>query len=282
MIAERDFTQQSIIDRLAATRAAGAPIVSVTAGVGIIAKCAEVAGVDLIFVTASGRSRHLGVPTTVNIGNATQMTLDMLPEIDNVVERTPLIAGIEATDGSRRRLSRVIDQFIEVGFDGVTNFPTVGTFPGWGEARKDVGEGTDREFELITAARDRGLYTVGQAYTVELAKGTADAGAHLVIARCGLTFGGRRGPEDSQTIEQAAEHVQAIVDAAKGANPEVLVLAHGGPFGTPESTDFLYAHTGVDGIHAESGVERIPVEDYVEAEIAAFKNQSLRESARAV
>jgi predicted TIM-barrel enzyme len=121
MIPERSFTRTSILARLQATLERKEPIISVSAGVGIIAKCAEVAGADLIQVIASGKSRHLGVPTTVNIGNATSMTLAMLPEIDNVVERTPIIGGAEATDGSRRRLGRTIEEYQAAGFDGISN-----------------------------------------------------------------------------------------------------------------------------------------------------------------
>jgi predicted TIM-barrel enzyme len=282
MIPERSFTRTSILARLQATLERKEPIISVSAGVGIIAKCAEVAEADLIQVVASGKSRHLGVPTTVNIGNATSMTLAMLPEIDNVVERTPIIGGAEATDGSRRRLGRTIEEYQAAGFDGISNFPTTGTFPGWGEARKDVGEGSDREFEMVSLARAADFFTVGQAYTTEFASGLAAAGADVVIARCGLTAGGRRGPspDSADSLQSAAAHVQAIVEAAKAENPDVIVLAHGGPFATPEDTDFLYAATDVHGFHAESAIERIPVENYVEAEIRAFKNLSLRHSAR--
>lgn len=280
VIPERSFERSVIVERLRGCVQRGEPIVAAAAGVGIIAKCAEIAGADLIFVLASGRSRHLGVPTTVNIGNATGMTLEMHPEIDNVVEKTPVVGGAEATDGTRRRLSRVVDEFRRVGFDGITNFPTTGTFPGWGEARKDVGEGTDREYELIELARRADMFTVGQAYTAEHAMGLAGSGADVLVARCGLTVGGLSGPSAAgATHTQAAEHLQEVIAAARAENPDVIALAHGGPFAGPGEVDVLYQQTDAQGVLGESSIERIPVEQYVSREVHSLKSQPLRKSA---
>jgi predicted TIM-barrel enzyme len=283
VIPERSFTRSSILERLHSTLAKREPVVAAAAGVGIIAKCAELAGVDLIFVLASGKSRHLGVPTTIYIGNPTAMTIEMYPEIDNVVERTPIVGGIDATDSTRRRLSRVVELYRRTGFDGITNFPTTGAFPGWGVSRRDVGEGTEREYELIALAREQDVFTVAQAYVEEHARGLAAAGADVVVARCGLTIGGMSGPVGVEASpERAAERVQSLLEAARAENPGVLVLAQGGPWARPEDTDFLYANTDVQGIVGESAIERIPVEDYVSAAIRDLKIQELRPSARSL
>ncbi|HEX3690139.1 MAG TPA: phosphoenolpyruvate hydrolase family protein [Solirubrobacteraceae bacterium] len=283
MIGERAFTREQIVERLRSTLAEHTPIVAAAAGVGIIAKCAELAGADLILVIASGKSRHLGVPTTVNIGNATAMTVAMYPEIDNVVDQTPVIGGIEGTDGSRRRLTRTVDEYRALGFDGITNFPTAGAFPGWGDSRRDIGEGYEREYELIGLARERDLFTVGQAYVAEHAAALAGAGADVVVARCGLTIGGMSGAVGVDTsLARAAAHVQELIGAARAERPDVIVLAQGGPFARPEDTDHLYAHTDAQGILGESAIERIPIEEYVSAAIRDLKAQELSAAARAV
>lgn len=280
-VPDRTFTRTEILDRLTATLSGGRPLVSVTAGVGIIAKCAEVAGADLVFVQANSRSRNLGVPTSIYIGNPIDMTLAMYPEIDNVVDRTPVIAGIDATDGQRRRLAQLLEDYLARGINGITNFPTALAYTGnWGKARNDVGMGSDRELELLSLARARDVFTVGQAYDVGFAGDLAAAGADLVIARCGLTQGGMVGPaadaDSSLSLEAATEHVQAVLESARAANPDVFVIAHGGPFARPAITEYLYANSDAQGIHAESGIERIPVEEYVAAEIASFKSPVLR------
>ncbi|GAA1466309.1 phosphoenolpyruvate hydrolase family protein [Microbacterium thalassium] len=284
-VPERTFTRSEILARLSATLGERKPIVATSAGVGIIAKCAEVAGVDLVMIHANSRSRNLGVPTSIYIGNPIDMTLDMYPEIDNVVDRTPVIAGIDATDGQRRRLARVVDDYVARGINGITNFPTALAYTGnWGRARNDVGMGSDRELELMALCRERDVFTVGQAYDAGFAGDLAAAGADLIVARCGLTQGGMVGPspdaESSLSIEAATDHVQAVVESARAANPGVFVIAHGGPFARPADTEHLYAHSDVQGILGESAIERIPVEEYVAAEIASFKSPVLRRTAQ--
>src|SRR6185312_12017528 len=44
----RSFTRTSILERLRSTLAAGSPIIAASAGAGIVAKCAEIGGVDLL------------------------------------------------------------------------------------------------------------------------------------------------------------------------------------------------------------------------------------------
>lgn len=279
-IPERSFTRAAILDRLRQTLAGGEPIIAVAAGSGIVAKCAEVAGADLIVILCTGISRMQGLPTTVTLGNATSMTLSLYPQIDNVVERTPIIAGVEAADPTRRRLPRVLDEIQRLGFDGVGNFPSVGAIPSWGRARSDVGQGVEREYELMALARARDSFTIGFAFSDEHARGLAAAGADVVVARCGLTGGGMVGPKETQlSLEESIAHVQGIVEAARGANPDVLCLAHGGPFARPDDTDALYANTDVHGFFGESAIERIPIEEGVAAEIAALKARRLRSPA---
>ncbi|MFN8526038.1 MAG: phosphoenolpyruvate hydrolase family protein [Chloroflexota bacterium] len=280
-IPERSFTRGAIIGRLHATLARGEPIIAVAAGSGIVAKCAEVAGADLIVILCTGISRMQGMPTTVTLGNATSMTLSLYPQIDNVVERTPIIAGVEATDPTRRRLPRVVSEIQQLGFDGVGNFPSVAAIPSWGRARSDVGQGVEREYELIELARARDLFTLGFAFSEEHASGLATAGADVVVARCGLTVGGMVGPREPQMpLAESCAHVQSIVEAARAVSPDVICLAHGGPFARPSDTEHLYANTDVQGFFGESAIERIPIEEGVAAEIGALKAQPLRTSPR--
>src|SRR5260370_26822254 len=135
----RSFTRASILDRLRQTISRGEPIIGASAGAGIVAKCAEIGGADFLIVLCTGRSRHLGVPTTVTLGNANTMTLETFRQIDNVVDRTPIIGAIEATHPTRRRLPAVIPTSRATGLDGGTKFPSVGATPGWGKARDTLG-----------------------------------------------------------------------------------------------------------------------------------------------
>jgi predicted TIM-barrel enzyme len=277
----RNFTRSSILDRLRQTIADGKPIIAAAAGAGIVAKCAEIGGADLIVILCTGHSRHLGVPTTVTLGNANAMTLGMYRQIDNVVDRTPIVGGIEATDPTRRRLPQVIQEYRSVGFDGIGNFPSVGAIPSWGKARTDVGQGTEREYELIELARQQDLFTIGFAFSTEHARGLAAAGADVIVARCGLTAGGMSGPKEPLLSREAAPgYVQDIIDAARSENRDIIALAHGGPFSTPDDTQYLYDHSDAQGFLGESSIERIPIEHGVAQAARDYKAPPLRASAR--
>jgi len=279
-IAVRSFTRASILERLHGTLAEGKAIIAASAGAGIVAKCAEIGGVDLLIVMCTGRSRHLGVPTTVTLGNANAATLGLYAQIDNVVDATPIIGGIEATDPTRRRLPAIIDLFRSVGYDGITNFPSAAAVPSWIRARSDVGQGVEREYQLLALSRAQDIFTIGMAFSTEHARGLAAAGADMVVARCGLTVGGLSGPKEPLMARPAAvDYIQDIIQAARAENPEVLCLAHGGPFATPEDTEFLYAQTDVQGFLGESSIERLPIEQGVAQAARDYKAQPLRASA---
>jgi len=276
-IAVRSFTRSSIVQRLRSAIDEGQPIVAAAAGAGIVAKCAEIGGADLIVILCTGRSRHLGVPSTVTLGNANATTLGLYRQIDNVVDRTPIIGGIEATDPTRRRLAALVREYVDLGFDGVGNFPSVGAIPSWGRARTDVGQGVEREYELIQIAREQDLFSIGFAFSAEHARGLAAAGADVLVARCGLTAGGMAGPKEPLMDRATAiGYVQELIEAARAENPEIICLAHGGPFVTPDDTQFLYDNTDAQGFLGESSIERIPIEEGVARAAREYKAQPLR------
>jgi predicted TIM-barrel enzyme len=276
----RSFTRTSILERLRQTISRGEPIIAASAGAGIVAKCAEIGGADFLIVLCTGRSRHLGVPTTVTLGNANTMTLETYRQIDNVVDRTPIVGGIEATDPTRRRLPGVIQTYRDTGFDGIANFPSVGAIPSWGKARNDVGQGVEREYELIGLARAQDFFTVAMAFSEEHARNLAAAGADVIVARCGLTAGGLSGPiEPLLSRDGAVEYVRTIVDAARAESSDIICLAQGGPFASPEDTEFLYLNTDVQGFLGESSIERLPIEFGVAQAARDYKAQPLRASA---
>jgi predicted TIM-barrel enzyme len=81
------------------------------------------------------------------------------------------------------------------------------------------------------------------------------------------------------TRAAAVEYIQDIIQAARGERPDVLCLAHGGPFATPRDTEFLYEQTDVQGFLGESSIERLPIEQGVAEAARDYKAQPLRASA---
>jgi predicted TIM-barrel enzyme len=265
------FTREVILDRLNKTIAEGNAILGAGCSAGIIAKCAELGGADMILVYSTGVSRLKGLPTS-RMGDNNGLTLEMAPEILWAAKNTPVIAGCEANDPFRMDQERLLDLFIDAGFHGVIPFPTVTMYDDYRALRDLVGMGFEREVELARRARERGILSVVYAHHAEDAAKMVEAGADVVIAHAGPTRGGLVGYDFDGTMEGSAAHVQKTIEASKAANPDVICLAHGGPFGTPKDTEYLYAHTDASGFVGASSIERIPVEKAVREVVEAFKS----------
>jgi predicted TIM-barrel enzyme len=78
------------------------------------------------------------------------------------------------------------------------------------------------------------------------------------------------------TLDQAVERVQAMHDAAKAVNPDILVLCHGGPIAEPEDAAYVLDHTnGVVGFFGASSMERLATERAIETQARRFKQIAL-------
>src|SRR4029077_9571397 len=97
-------TRRDILARLKAQVVAGKPIIGGGAGTGLSAKCAELGGIDLIIIYNSGRYRMAGRGSLAGLmpyGDANAIVMDMAREVLPVVTRTPVLAGVCATDPFR-------------------------------------------------------------------------------------------------------------------------------------------------------------------------------------
>lgn len=274
----RHSDSESIRAAFRAKATAGEAIVAVAASVGLAAKIADLAGADLIFALANGPSRHLGVRTTDSIGNATDMTLDMYRELDNVVDRTPIIGGVEGSDLSRRRLEKTVEEYARLGFDGIANFPTLSVALTLGQARDGVGAGLTRELDLMRVAREQGLFAVGFSYTAEHAAQLSSAGADLIVVRVGPTDLGAHDPKRAaDALARACDHVSNVVTAVRGMRSDALCLAQGGPFVDVADLEVLFELADVQGFLAESAYERNTITDSVAAQVEGFTRPTLRQ-----
>ncbi|MYZ48451.1 phosphoenolpyruvate hydrolase family protein [Propylenella binzhouense] len=264
------IAREEIFRRLAGVRSRGEPILGAGASAGIIAKCAEIGGADLLIIYSTGKSRLMGLPTS-RIGDSNAITQAMLDEISNVTKTIPLIAGVEATDPTRLDLSRLLDRFIEHDISGVINFPTILMMPGYADKREMVGLGFSREVEMIRVARSKDLFTLAYVFDAEQAKRVADAGCDCICAHVGVTKGGLVSVKDDRPLRELAASVQGIIEGARSVAPDILCLAHGGGFSAPEDTRALYELTDAEGFVGASSIERIPIERAVVDVVKAFK-----------
>ncbi|MGH7170815.1 MAG: phosphoenolpyruvate hydrolase family protein [Gemmataceae bacterium] len=269
------FSRDECLQRLRVQVAAGKPIIGGGAGTGLSAKCAEAGGIDLIIIYNSGRFRMAGrgsLSGMMPYGDANQIVMDMAREVLPIVQRTPVLAGVCGTDPFRL-MKHFLRDVQAAGFSGVQNFPTVGLIDGtMRQGLEETGMGFDKEVDMIAAARDLGLLTCPYVFTEDEARAMAKAGADVLIPHMGLTTKGTIGARTALTLEQAAQRVQALGDAAKSINADILVLCHGGPIAEPDDAAYIIQHTrGVVGFFGASSIERLPTEVAITECVRRFK-----------
>jgi predicted TIM-barrel enzyme len=242
----------------------GGVIIGAGAGTGISAKCVEAGGVDLIIIYNSGRYRMAGRGSLAGLlpyGDANAIVVEMAHEVLPIVKKTPVLAGVCGTDPFRM-MPYFLRQLKEMGFTGVQNFPTVGLIDGtFRQNLEETGMGFDLEIEMIRQAHELDLLTAPYVFSPEDARAMARAGADILVPHMGLTTKGSIGAQTALTLDQAVERVQAMHDAAKEINPDIMVLCHGGPIAEPEDAAYVLEHTkGVVGFFGASSMERLPTE----------------------
>jgi predicted TIM-barrel enzyme len=269
------FTRQQSLDRLRQRIDEKVPIIGGGAGTGISAKFEEAGGIDLLIIYNSGRYRMAGRGSLAGLmpyGDANGVVMEMAGEVLTVVEDTPVLAGVCASDPFRI-MDLFLNEVANAGFAGIQNFPTVGLIDGSFRANlEETGMGYDKEVDLIRLARQKELLTTPYAFNTEEAQRMTDAGADIVVAHMGLTTKGSIGAHTAKTLDDSVREVQAIADAARGVRDDVIVLCHGGPIAMPEDAAYVLQRTkNVHGFYGASSMERLPVETALTEQVRAFK-----------
>jgi predicted TIM-barrel enzyme len=261
--------------RLRAQVKAGRPIIGAGAGTGLSAKCAEAGGADLIIIYNSGRFRMGGRGSLAGLlpyGDANAIVVDMAREVLPVVRETPVLAGVCGTDPFRL-MPVFLSEIRRIGFSGVQNFPTVGLIDGTFRANlEETGMGFGLEVDMIRAAREQDLLTSPYVFDPDQAAEMARAGADVLVPHMGLTTGGAIGAQTAKTLDDCVGLIQAMHDAAKRVNPEIVVLCHGGPIAEPDDAAYVLERTeGVAGFFGASSMERLPTEVAMTENMRRFK-----------
>lgn len=268
-------TRQEILEKLRAEVKRGNILVGGGAGTGISAKSAEAGGIDMIIIYNSGRYRMAGRGSLAGLlpyGDANGIVVEMGSEVLPVVKHTPVLAGVCGTDPFRM-MEVFLKQLKEQGFAGVQNFPTVGLIDGVFRSNlEETGMGYDLEVDMIAKAHELDMLTTPYVFDEEQAIKMAKAGADILVAHMGLTTKGTIGAKTALTLEESAKRVQAIADAGRSVNPDVMVICHGGPIADPEDAEYVIANTtGIDGFFGASSIERFPTEIGIKQQAEKFK-----------
>jgi predicted TIM-barrel enzyme len=279
----KKWIRTEIMKDLRAKIERGEPIIGGGAGTGISAQCEEAGEIDLIVIYNSGRYRMAGRGSLAGLlpyGNANEIVKEMAHEILPAVKRTPVLAGVCCTDPFMLR-DKFLRELKEMGFAGIQNFPTVGLIDGIFRANlEETGMSYKLEIECVKAAHDLDMLTTPYVFNTADAEAMTEAGADIIVAHMGLTTSGKIGAKTSKTMEECVVEVQAIVNACKEINDEVIVLAHGGPIAMPDDAQFMIDNVQrLDGFYGASSMERLPTEIAITAQIRRFKSIGFKKEA---
>jgi len=294
----RKFSRAQIIERLRKQTQQEKPIIVANCSVGITAKYSEKEGADLIAVHSTGKYRWRGVPYPIPgvtyWGGTNEMEGNVFEthhEIDNAIDHTPIIAGLEAYDVFARKTEKLLKKTMNVGYDGIQNFPTMGYNILQRTLRDGPGFGFEREIKMIEIAHDMDIFTMAYAFWPDDAKRFTEVGADVIIAHAGWTAGGDTGAPKPETLkfdetvgfaahprslDEMCKLAQQTIEVSRTVNPGVIVLVTGGSLSTPKDAQYIADHTDVDGFEIGHALESISLEKYLVEIGKAYKSLPLR------
>lgn len=269
------FERKKLLARFHDMIARGEPIIGGGAGTGLSARCEEEGGVDLIVIYNSGRYRMAGRGSLAGLlayGNANDIVLEMASEVLPIVQRTPVLAGVNGTDPFMI-VDELLNRIVALGFSGIQNFPTVGLIDGtFRQNLEETGMSYAMEVELVRKAHARDLLTTPYVFSTADAEAMTDAGADIVVCHMGLTRGGAIGAETALSLEKTVPLIREWARAARRVRDDVIVLCHGGPIASPDDAAFvLEACPECNGFYGASSMERLPAEIALTEQARKFK-----------
>jgi predicted TIM-barrel enzyme len=270
------YTRQKCLDRLKAETAKGKALVMTGAGNGIAAKFIERGGADLIGVYNTGYFRMQGYGSLAGmlpILDANELVFriaerEVLPQ----VQATPVIAGVNGVD-PLRDMRRFLAELRRIGISGVHNFPTVAWFDGdFRRMLEATGLGYGHELDMLKTARELDMLTIGYAFNEDDTRRLMnEAAPDIYIFHAGITAGGSTGDANASSLADTAALSERHFAIARSLKRDVMVLAHGAALVNPNDAQYMLDHTSCDGVQLGSAIERMAIEQPIEARAAAFK-----------
>jgi predicted TIM-barrel enzyme len=250
------------------------------AGNGIAAKFIERGGVDLIGVYNTGYFRMQGYGSLAGmlpILDANELVFRMAErEVLPQVETTPVIAGVNGVD-PLRDMRRFLAELCRIGISGVHNFPTVAWFDGdFRRTLEATGLGFRHELNMLRMARELDMLTIGYAFNEhDTRRLMEEAAPDIYIFHAGITAGGSTGDSDASSLEDTASRSEYHFRVARSCKPDSILLAHGAALVHPGDAQYMLDHTSCHGVQLGSGIERMAIEQPIEARAAAFKSSRI-------
>ncbi len=262
--------------RLRQRLAESARIVGAALGSGMAAAAAEDGDADFVLVLSAGYFRTHGVGSMAALmpyASANELSwriarMNVVPRL----RRTPVLLGLCASD-PQLDLEAHLGQLQGAGVAGVANYPTVGLY---GEARRALEEDGvtfASEVAMLTAAKQRGLLTLGFCLTAEDAAALARARVDILCLNLGpAEYRALEGDAHQAALDRGVATVARMIAAAKAQNSAAFCIASGGPLVMPQDAALLFQRTTVLGYMGGSSIERFPTALTVTQTVREFRH----------
>jgi predicted TIM-barrel enzyme len=245
---------------------------------GLSAKLQEKGGSDIICISPTSYCRLKGLGSLASflpLWDVNQIIFDLSREILPIIKETPVIS-LSSPHNPLLPHREHLQKLRDMGISGVNPFISKIYGPGFGEQIEQIGMGWSNEVEFTKIAVEMNMFVFAYAFSGEEAKTLADAGAHIIASHVGSTIGGTIGAKTGMSLEQAAELSQEIFDAARKANKDVILFAHGGPIEGPKEVEYIFKNTNAQGFTGGSAAERMPIEQAILAVTRDYKNVPMK------
>lgn len=273
-------SRTEILSKLRAKIGARIPILISSAGSGLVAKLLEEAGVDCINTFSGARLRGNGMGTM-------SMMWPILDSNEQVLRYTredimPAISGdsficacLNAND-PLRDMRMVLEDCRRMGVESVSNIsPSISYVDKDSEIRRvleSAGINLQNEIDMLRLAQEMDMVSIGLAFDLEDSmRIIEEARPDVFCFHAGTTKGGRTGYDSGETIAQTAARTELAYAEIRKVHPDVILIAHGAAFETPEDGQFILDNTTGHGIWTGSSTERLPIERAVSAAAAEFR-----------
>jgi len=299
------ISRREMLERLNKKRENREIILGTSAGLGLVGKISDRAGIDLIIGYSTSPLRSDGIPSVVMyrpIFDSNKLSLGLAPRLTKVVENTPVIMAVSAAD-PRRTVDEMLDEMEAAGVSGIINSPSAQKHGNPNRRNFDQwGMGFPTELMLFKKCKERDLFTIGEvsyieedieaikaahgASTVDAVSAeeafvyylteTVKAGVDMLNISFEVTFDEYDEDNRESILSSSCTIVQKAIETARQLNPDIIVTASGKPFEVKEDIEVLLENTDVNGVILLEGIEVMPVTEEIQKVIRSFKQLSLR------
>ena len=269
------MSRASIRQRFRSVRERGEFLVGAGVGSGLFMEAAEKGGADFVFALSAGRLRLMGAASAACL----------LPIFDSndfvasfganeFVGRSSIPIFFGASVTTQKSAGEIAAAIAELGFAGVTNYPSVVHYPApMLSALESCGLGFRKELDMLAAAQALDLWTVCWVRTREQAQQATAAGVDMVCFDFGWTTGGWHGMANvgTLTLKEAVMVTREVANAVQRENSETFLVVVGGPIEKIEDLMPICRTAHVSGYIGGSTIDRLPLEDAVMNQTLSFK-----------